>query len=125
MTLAEQGPQDPVFVQQVLQHALRGFIPQTTSGIPRNKPKTLLLGCTHFPVFKPALHKLLPSDTHIVDSAATTAADVAEQLTALDLLNTQAEGGCFYFATDGVARFKQVGSYFLGDHIETVELIDL
>ena len=125
VTLAEQGLQDLSFVRQVLRFALRGFSAEgATEGI-RQIPRTLLLGCTHFPVFTQALCELLPGDRQIVDSAATTAADVAEQLAALELLNPQAAGDCQYFATDGVARFKQVGSYFLGNPIAAVELIDL
>jgi glutamate racemase len=117
VTLAEQGPQEPEFVAQVLRYALRGFA--------AGKPKTLLLGCTHFPVFHTLLNTVLPADTHIVDSAQTTASVVAKQLSQAGLLNPSGEGRCAYFATDGVARFRQVGGYFLGTPIHEVELVDL
>ena len=36
-----------------------------------------------------------------------------------------AGGEVAYLATDGVPRFKSVGSYFLGAPIDAVELVDL
>jgi glutamate racemase len=117
VTLAEQGPQDPQFVTQVLRYALRGFVEQG--------PSTLLLGCTHFPVFHTLLQKLLPPTTQIVDSAATTAEVVGQRMLSLGLLNTNGHSELSYFATDGVARFVQVGGYFLGAPISHVELVDL
>jgi len=117
VTLAEQGPQDPRFVKDVLGYALRGFVDQG--------PQTLLLGCTHFPVFESALQELLPAHTVVVDSAETTAAMVAVQLHERGLVSTSAAGGTRFFATDGAARFVQVGGYFLGSSIDSVELVDL
>ena len=116
VTLAEQGPQSEEFVARVLLHAMRGFEHQG--------PNTLLLGCTHFPVFKPLLEKLLPQ-IRIVDSAATTSAAVLEELQAQALLNANGQGNMSFFATDGQRRFLQVGRYFLGETIESVELVDL
>jgi glutamate racemase len=84
-------------------------------------PATVVLGCTHFPVFRAALDTLLPSGTVVVDSAATTARRVAAALG-----TTRAGTGSLeLLATDGVRRFRRVGSYFLGRPVETVELVDL
>ena len=127
VTLAEQGPLDPQFTQTVLAYALRGF---TASG-----PSTVLLGCTHFPVFAPLLKTLFDQPgtagqrvrpVNIVDSADTTAKWVAQQLRAQGLLaQTDRRGEVEYLATDGAPRFKSVGSHFLGAPIDAVELVDL
>jgi glutamate racemase len=127
VTLAEQGPLDAQFMQTVLAYSLRGF---TTSG-----PSTVLLGCTHFPVFQPMLQSVFNAETasgqrdvavSIVDSADTTASWVADQLRGQELALTDASAGeVQYLATDGVPRFKSVGSYFLGAPIDAVELVDL
>ena len=62
----------------------------------------------------------------IVDSADTTARWVAQQLrTQALLLASDAVGEVAYLATDGVPRFKSVGSYFLAAPIDAVELVDL
>jgi glutamate racemase len=84
------------------------------------------LGCTHFPVFRRELENLLDPDVQIVDSAATTAAVVAQEMAALGLLCEKRSGANnVYLATDGAARFAQVGSHFLGNEITDVELVDL
>ncbi len=127
VTLAEQGPLELQFMQTVLAYSLRGF---TTTG-----PSTVLLGCTHFPVFKPLIQTLFDelvssgkrdSEVSIVDSADTTARWVAAQLRQQDLvLKLKSPGEVQYLATDGAPRFKSVGCHFLGAAIEAVELVDL
>ncbi|MEM9624289.1 MAG: glutamate racemase, partial [Pseudomonadota bacterium] len=71
VTLAEMGVQDPAFTATVLARDLRGFV--------ADGPRTVLLGCTHFPVFQAALRQLLPAGVNIVDSAQPTAAAVRAQ----------------------------------------------
>lgn len=127
VTLAEQGPTDEQFVRTVLAHSLRGFL---AAG-----PGTVLLGCTHFPVFRGMLEEMLERQrvgtglglaVQLVDSAATTAVWVHEQLSSLNLLRGgNRQGQVQYLATDGASRFKMVGSYFLGSSIDQVDLVDL
>ena len=113
VTLAEQGIVDGPLTAAVVDHDLRGF---NAEG-----PRTILLGCTHYPVFKGYLRKRLPG-FHIVDSAETTALVVAS---VLGRSNSTSMGEEVFLATDGIARFKRVGRYFLGRPINDVELIDL
>src|SRR5208282_3806597 len=40
----------------------------------------LVLGCTHYPLIKPLLRRIAPEHIAIVDSAESTAQDVARQL---------------------------------------------
>ncbi len=129
VTLAEVGPSSDTLVEAVLQDGL--------NGIEGYLPSVVLLGCTHFPVFRDPLVGLLnrlerTSDqtVSVVDSAATTADVVVQRLQASGLArDTQsvdsAAGSVRYLATDGVERFAQVGAYFLGEPIGEVELIDL
>jgi len=113
VTLAEQGPLDAAVTRHLLEHYLRGFT---------GCPSTVLLGCTHFPVFKSAIQTITRST--IVDSADTTALSVKSSLAELELLGSDSATVEFY-ATDGVARFRQVGAHFLGEPIDEVALVDL
>lgn len=123
VTLAEMGVQDEAFTQGVL-----GF------DISPNCPTTVLLGCTHFPVFRSQLEKLY-GQIRFIDSAETTAAWVARDLLVRDLLardlltremgSVRGERQIEFLATDGIARFARVGRHFLGEEIGPVELIDL
>jgi glutamate racemase len=92
-------------------------------------PDTLLLGCTHFPALREVLALVAGAKVTIVDSAATTAAAVAELLGQRDLLAagvSPAQSSVRFLATDGRERFARVAAYFLERPIapESVELID-
>lgn len=84
----------------------------------------LVLGCTHYPLLKPLLHRVLPSEMKMIDSAEATAHDVARHLKFSDARSTRVPSIRF-FATDSVDKFKALGSRFLQRTIERVELIAL
>jgi glutamate racemase len=83
----------------------------------------LLLGCTHYPLIRPLLRRVVPAHVEIVDSAESTAARVAELLGSN--CGSGARGSLRCFATDSVEKFRRLGEKFLGCPIEKVELIDI
>lgn len=91
----------------------------------------LLLGCTHYPLLKPLLHRIVPPQVKIVDSAESTAQAVADQLQKLPLRASavheerRALPRLKFFATDSVEKFKRLGERFLGHPINDVEHVDL
>lgn len=86
-------------------------------------PDVLVLGCTHYPLIKPLLHELLPAKTQLVDSAQATAHELAGVLGKAS--SSGNEPAVQFFATDSVEKFRALGSRFLGQTIERVELIAL
>ncbi|MHB1937547.1 MAG: glutamate racemase [Acidobacteriaceae bacterium] len=93
---------------------------------------TVLLGCTHYPLLRGLLRESLPEDVTILDSAESTARRVREELEKTKALhaaelgeNSAQSAVCHFFATDSVDKFRALGSRFLGQPIEKVELIDL
>lgn len=93
---------------------------------------TLVLGCTHYPLLKPVLARVAPARVRIVDSAESTAHEVAEQfgqLVPAPILNDAAERRSGprlkFFATDSTEKFQRLGQRFLGHRIENVEHVDL
>ena len=122
VTLAEMGDCQSDLAQQILSQDLPGA----------DGPNTILLGCTHFPVFRETISRLRPT-LNIVDSASTTVQWVSERLTQLDLLRaersaerTESGGGAIQFlATDGVDRFQKVAGVFFGQPVDHVQLVDL
>jgi glutamate racemase len=90
----------------------------------------LVLGCTHYPLLKPLLHRLAPPHVRIVDSAESTAHAVARHLQRLLPPGARAEERrtlprLKFFATDSVAKFRRLGERFLGRAIENVQHVDL
>jgi glutamate racemase len=91
---------------------------------------TLVLGCTHYPLLKPLLHRVTPGHVSIVDSAESTARAVASRLQELIPEASCAEKrhslpGLKFFATDSVEKFRRLGERFLGHAIDDVQHVDL
>ncbi len=83
----------------------------------------LVLGCTHYPLLRPLLRRVVPARVEIVDSAESTAARVVELLEKKP--DHSQPGGLRCYATDSVEKFKRLGGKFLGCAIENVELVDI
>lgn len=93
-----------------------------------DRPDTLVLGCTHFPLFREALRHVVGDDVRIVDSAETAAVAVENRLRELGLLRGEdAPGSHRFMTTDNVLRFIRTGSLFLGHPLKSAEvsLVDL
>ena len=91
---------------------------------------TLVLACTHYPLLKPLLQRVTPEHVTIVDSAESTAREVASHFEQLLPLADPAEerrahSRIKFFATDSTEKFRRLGERFLGHAIESVQHIDL
>jgi len=92
------------------------------------EPDSIILGCTHFPLLKDTIQRVVAEGTAIVDSASTTAGVAAGILAEHDLLNEQqGPGRLKLMATDGASRFARVGGRFIGESLDAddIELVDL
>jgi glutamate racemase len=91
-------------------------------------PDTLVLGCTHYPLLKPLIERVIPSGMKIIDSAESTADKLVFYLSH-DLgappKPTPADPILRFFATDSVEKFERLGSRFLGRPVRNVQLVDL
>ncbi|HEU5341227.1 glutamate racemase [Edaphobacter sp.] len=91
--------------------------------------RTLLLGCTHYPLLEPALRRVLTALGHpltIIDSAHATARATARAVaTHFPDLSPVAEPACTFYATDSIEKFQRLGSAFLGRPLAKVNLLDL
>jgi len=86
---------------------------------------TLVLGCTHYPLLRNTLKKVLGTGVTMVDSAEETAKSV-QQLFYQQGLARPEHGGCRqFFVTDVPTRFKQVGQTFLGADLVQVEQVQI
>jgi glutamate racemase len=89
---------------------------------------SVILGCTHFPLLRPAISAAFAAGVSVVDSASTTAAVVRDTLEATGLGNDRDQTGSLrLLATDGATRFARVGGWFLGKKLSAADvmLVDL
>lgn len=127
VSLAEEGWLDGPVAEGTARRYLEDIF-LSPSGDTR--PDTLVLGCTHFPLFAPVLQRVVGPEVHIVDSAATTAQAVERELHRLQCLRTSAESGegnRRFLTTDNCRRFVRTAGIFLGRPLEAseVELVNL
>jgi glutamate racemase len=86
----------------------------------------LVLGCTHYPVIKGIISRVVGDRVGLVDSAFETAAEVERLLTARDMRNDADRiGRITVYVTDIPYLFKEVGERFLRRPMEHVERVDL
>jgi len=86
----------------------------------------LVLGCTHYPVIKGVISKVVGEGIALVDSAQETAAEVERVLDAKGMRNAPDRLGTItVYVTDIPYQFKEVGERFLRRPMEHVERIDL
>lgn len=87
---------------------------------------TLVLGCTHYPLLKSAIGKVVGREVRLIDSAEETARETAEILRSANLEAPEKLKARYRFiASDAPETFLRVGSRFLGSAIDRVETITL
>jgi glutamate racemase len=90
------------------------------------KVDTLVLGCTHYPLLKPMLHRVLGPDVTLIDSAEETARAVAGVLKERGIAQPAGNQVTHRFAvSDDPTRFTSVGSRFLGERLADVEVVSV
>jgi glutamate racemase len=86
----------------------------------------LVLGCTHYPLLKPLLSRVLGPEVRLIDSAEETAAAVVRELEAKGLRAPSTNRARHEFVvSDDEPRFRTVGARFLGEKLQAVELAPL
>lgn len=121
VSLAEEG----WFDHPATEATLLAYLAPWLADAGARKIDTLVLGCTHYPVFKPMLKRvlgrLLDRDVALVDSAEPIAQELARMLGPAQA----GDGHIDLLATDAVERFHRVGGLFFPVGKAAVELVDL
>ncbi len=116
--LVEEGWLDKKITVDVAKEYL---VPLLEKGI-----DTLLLGCTHYPLLERAIAMVTGSEVTLVDSAETTAKEVAELVrSGGPVANGHGERAHQFFLSDIPRNFTEIGKRFLGREIEPVQRVDL
>ncbi len=115
--LAEEGLTDGPITQAVCEHYLAEL---------RGEIDTAILGCTHYPLLRPAIEAALGPEVRVVDGGQATAQALA---TLLDDNRQSApadqDARRRFFFTDAPAHTAELCARFFGDAVEAVEVVDL
>lgn len=116
--LAEEGWTD----NEIAELTLRNYL----EDIRGMNIDSLILGCTHYPLFKDMIEKVLDNpDVAIIDSAVSIAEMAKRVLGDLNLMNSGNNATFSCFVSDKPQRFQQLAERFLGKKINRVEIVTL
>jgi len=114
--LAEEGWVDHPVTDEVARHYLA---PLLTWGA-----ETIILGCTHYPLLRPSLQRVVGPGVRLVDSARTVAETVAADHA--DLVAHEGPRGTVRLElTDASDRFLRITRAILGRDPEHLEVVDI
>lgn len=118
VALAEEGWHEGELVEQIVAKCLEPLKHRS-----RAKIDTLVLGCTHFPVLKTSIAKVMGDSVALVDSAETTAQAIEVMLQEKTLLNmSEQKGEVEFLVTDDPLRFSRVAKNFFSEAIDLGEI---
>ncbi|MCI0486579.1 MAG: glutamate racemase [Blastocatellia bacterium] len=116
--LAEEGWTDHPVTRQVAEEYL--------AEMRASRVDTLVLGCTHYPILRPVIERVLGDRITYIDSGEAMAGEVARLLEERDLARRGREARFErFYVTDYAARFRRVAELFLGRPLESVEVVEL
>jgi glutamate racemase len=125
--LVEEGWTDHAVTEDIL----RIYLAEAFAAAKKEKiaPRTILLGCTHYPLIQPLIARVLQrhfaneGPIRILDSAEATAQRVASRFPTIAPSPNTLDAA--FFATDSVEKFQRLGSRFLQRPIAEVRHVDL
>ncbi len=116
--LVEEGMLEGPITESIIEYYLD---PLLKEGI-----DTLVLGCTHYPLLRPVIQKVVGRSVRLIDSGEEAAVEAKTQLINLGLELKDSPPLCHqFFVSDHVANFEKIGADFLGDKLPKVHKVEL
>lgn len=120
----------PLFVPFVEEGWLSGNVVNSVAGTYLKPLKdagvdTLILGCTHYPLLKAAIKRIMGRDVTLIDSARQVAIEVKRILAAEGILNKNTRSGRqSFFVSDNPEWFSELAARFLGRPVKNVKKVN-
>lgn len=82
----------------------------------------VILGCTHYPLLRPVLGRVLGEKVELIDSAEAVATALQKMLESKNIPSGKdSEGECRLYATDLSAGFQKTARRFLGENLPPIQ----
>jgi glutamate racemase len=101
-----------------------GAVETYLASLARSGIDTLILGCTHYPLFRPLIAEVMGPSVTLVDSAEETARAVTARLADDGMARPAGPGSTSFFVTDAPERFVRIGQRFLGSRVESAVRVE-
>jgi glutamate racemase len=114
--LVEEGWLEDPITDDIIRRYLKPF--------QKHKIDTLILGCTHYPLLKSRIEKIVGKKIRIVDSTYPTVTKLASLLDKNKLRHSSVTRGKLkIFVSDLPRNFLPIGERFLGEKLSSVEVV--
>lgn len=117
VALVEEGWTNTPATELVAREYTKGFSPGPFDAV--------ILGCTHFPLLRPVLSKVLGPSVSLVDAAEATAQAVATLLRGRGLERSGPPPRHEFFVSDAPEKFEVLGPLFLGTHVHPPRIVHI
>ncbi len=84
---------------------------------------SLVLGCTHYPVIKSVIARVMGRKVSLIDSGEETAKEFEKTLESLKLRKKKGRGWSRFYASDDPGRFLKMSRRFLGSSITVNQVL--
>ena len=121
----------PLFVPLVEEGWVNGSVPEEIAraylvNMQKSEVDSVILGCTHYPLLKRTIKKVLGERVNLVDSAEETAMEVKSILNKSELYsNVEEEGQVLCHVTDSINSFEFLADRFIDTPIKKVSQVDI
>ncbi len=119
----------PLFVPLVEEGWLNGTVSRQVAErylepLVRQRIDTLILGCTHYPLLRHTIQRVVGPKVELVDAARQTATEIRGLLMGSETLATRRDRPRYrFFVTDEPTHFDRIGQRFLGQVIGSAEQV--
>lgn len=116
VALAEEGWHDG----NIAEASIRAYLHEILGMPADERPDTMIMGCTHFPVFQPVFARVLNEQTHLINCGIAAGRQLAEELPQKSTGDNY--GRISYYATDSPERFAASAQHFVNAGIRESEV---
>ena len=116
--LVEEGLENDIITEEMAERYLLEV---------RDEIDTLVLGCTHYPLLKNVIKRVVTEhNINLINPAEETAIDVMYTLSELNLLGgEEKKGETEFYVSDSPNDFEKLGGIFLNASLNNVEMVDI
>lgn len=87
---------------------------------------TLVLGCTHYPILRYTLSKVMGDKVSLVNPAFETAKEIKSLLKEKELLTDKTKNPVYnYYVSDDPEKFRRIGGNIMNKNIVSIEKVDI
>lgn len=128
------GKACPLFVPLVEENWIKDSVTDEVAkrylgGLKESGIDTLILGCTHYPLLRSTVRKMIGDGVTLVNPAYETALELKVLLEEYNMINTSNQtndaSGYEFYVSDAADKFKQFANSILPYDIETTKLINI